>query len=588
MARRDLEVLARADLERLGVALPAVTEATVGLVRSGGGGKWHVPTEKKRWSEHCQHAARAAGEPNELVLLDVLDQVCARCAGQLPGRLPDAVVALWQACSLTVAADRFVGSLRKDTRARTWLGYAIALDRSPRKDDARVRELLRPVLSGDEFGAQAWKAMAGWSQVLERAEEQLAVYREEAPPAVASVTVGAALDAVGREPAVHEQARVLEQTVGGDRRWTEVGVWDCVRLSWAHAREQGRCAVQAQDLARRALFERWGRQRVVDVSALPSPALTPVGSCSSPAEWAQQEYRQLWAAFVERWCGRLEEEFASQSAVGEDEQLLMVADWPLTHRGDLAYLSQFRQVGPAVPAGLREEAYGQSRKRHAVVLAVPRYAVEHAVAHEDRPRWGQTTVLTAGDVLDAAVPETADAVAESAALGMLRTVYPYLPEDVAADGKRPQASAPVRSARAEQRAARPDISDSHWAQQRERDARRQWRNAFGEGVWAWVPDDTATGPAAAQLQDLAEHHYSWMVVRLDVEAGPRTDTALVSLYGLLTGWDARRRVLTFTPQHGHRPIQVPVHRIVAMTGDRERRGQREAPMWEPYTAPRRW
>ncbi|MFF3730938.1 hypothetical protein ACFYXM_11595 [Streptomyces sp. NPDC002476] len=403
------------------------------------------------------------------------------------------------------------------------------------------------------------------------------------PPPVASVTVGAALDAVGREAAVHEQARVLERAVGGDRRWTEVGVWDCVRLSWAHAREQGRCAVQAQELARRAVFERWGRQQVVDVSALPSPALTPVGSCSSPAEWAQQEYRQLWAAFVERWCERLEEEFASQTAGGEEEQLLMVADWPLTHRGDLAYLSQFRQIVPAVPAGLREEEYGRHRKRHAVVLAVPRYAV----AHEDRPRWGQATVLTAGDVLDTTAPETAQA-AESAARVMLRTVYPYLPEDVAADGKRPQASAQVRAARADQRAARPDIADTHWAQQRERDARQQRRNAFGEGIWAWVPDDTATGPAAAQLQDLAGHHYSWAVVRLVAEAGPRSDATLVSLYGLLTGWDARRRTLTFSPQHDHRPIQVPVHRIVAMTGDRERRGRREAPMWEPYTPPRRW
>ncbi|MFB7454027.1 hypothetical protein [Streptomyces sp. NPDC056194] len=77
-------------------------------------------------------------------------------------------------------------------------------------------------------------------------------------------------------------------------------------------------------------------------------------------------------------------------------------------------------------------------------------------------------------------------------------------------------------------------------------------------------------------------------MRLDVEAGPRTDEVLVSLYGLLTGWDARRRILTFAPQHGHRPIQVPAHRIVAMTGDRERRGRREAPMWEPYAPPRRW
>ncbi|MFI1700313.1 hypothetical protein ACH419_30625 [Streptomyces bobili] len=115
-------MLARVDLERLGMALPAVTEAVVGPVRSGGGGKWHVPTEKKQWSEHCQHAARAAGEPTDLVLLDVLDQVRARCVGRLPARLPDAVVALWQACSLTMAADRCVDGLREDTRARTWLG----------------------------------------------------------------------------------------------------------------------------------------------------------------------------------------------------------------------------------------------------------------------------------------------------------------------------------------------------------------------------------------------------------------------------------------------------------------------------------
>ncbi|MFJ3505542.1 hypothetical protein [Streptomyces sp. NPDC090135] len=97
---------------------------------------------------------------------------------------------------------------------------------------------------------------------------------------------------------------------------------------------------------------RYGMERgegLAQRSLTGSPA--PVGSCSSPAEWAQQEYWELWAAFVERWCGRLEEEFASPTVGEEEEQLLTVADRPLTHRSGLACLSQFRQIGSAVPDG---------------------------------------------------------------------------------------------------------------------------------------------------------------------------------------------------------------------------------------------
>lgn len=75
-------------------------------------------------------------------------------------------------------------------------------------------------------------------------------------------------------------------------------------------------------------------------------------------------------------------------------------------------------------------------------------------------------------------------------------------------------------------------------------------------------------------------------MRLDVEAGPRESTVLVRLYGRLTAWDGRHRILTLTPVHGHRALDVPVHRIVALSGDRERRGRDEPPMWEPYAPAR--
>jgi len=451
-----VEVVRRADLERVEMLLPAVCDASVGLVRSGGGGKWHVPVEgvAKGWGERCQHAAKATGSPEQLVVLDVLEQVCSRCAPLLP--LPDAVVALWRVCALVLEADRFACGMAQDPKARTWLGYANALDRSPREVDPKVRELLRPWLDDDDYGPQAWKALAGWSRAVELAEEQLAVFREAAPAAVASVSVGAAAGEVSKERDPHVQARALERAAGGDRQWGGVGLWDCVRLSWAHAREQGRSAAQARDLAWKATCERWGRRVVVDVSALPSPAVTPVGEHTSPAQWAQAEYQHLWNDYVNRWCARLEGELAGQRPGSGPDRLLMVADWPLTHRADLAFLSQFRQVGPRVPADFREIEYERREPCHAVVLAVPQYAVDHALAHEDRAHRGRSSVLTADDTLG---PDADQAAQETASLTLLRGVYPYLAEDAARDGKRPRVSAQVRAARAEQRAARRDAPD---------------------------------------------------------------------------------------------------------------------------------
>ncbi|WP_031509606.1 hypothetical protein [Streptomyces megasporus] len=107
-------------------------------------------------------------------------------------------------------------------------------------------------------------------------------------------------------------------------------------------------------------------------------------------------------------------------------------------------------------------------------------------------------------------------------------------------------------------------------------------NALISGAYVWVPDDDRPGPAAARLAQLPVHWLADWTLCLDVECGPRPDTVLHRLYGAVTAFEAEAG-LEFSPTGGHPPIVVPVHRIVALTGDRHRhRRFGEVPAHEPY------
>lgn len=99
-----------------------------------------------------------------------------------------------------------------------------------------------------------------------------------------------------------------------------------------------------------------------------------------------------------------------------------------------------------------------------------------------------------------------------------------------------------------------------------------------------MPDDTAGGPASQELRELTEPYVPHGVMRLIVETGAHGDVALHVLYGALNGWDPRRRLLTFTARNTQHRLNVPVHRIVGLTGARDRRSHAE-PLWEEYTPP---
>ncbi len=101
-------------------------------------------------------------------------------------------------------------------------------------------------------------------------------------------------------------------------------------------------------------------------------------------------------------------------------------------------------------------------------------------------------------------------------------------------------------------------------------------NKLVVGKYSWVPDDHPGGTATAALR-----LKDWPLC-LDVECEPRPDTALRRLCGTVTSLEPGTGDLGFSPTGGHPSIAVPVRRIVALTGDRQRRHAVEVPFHEPY------
>ncbi|WP_405785237.1 hypothetical protein OG512_48160 [Streptomyces sp. NBC_01378] len=54
------------------------------------------------------------------------------------------------------------------------------------------------------------------------------------------------------------------------------------------------------------------------------------------------------------------------------------------------------------------------------------------------------------------------------------------------------------------------------------------------------------------------------------------------LYGTVASYEPGTGRVEFAPMGGHPAIAVPVHRIVALTGDRQPRSDGQVPAHEPY------
>ncbi|MFD7704151.1 hypothetical protein [Streptomyces caelestis] len=480
--------------------------------------------------------------------------------------------ALWRAAADVVAADGRVRRLEEqEAGPRSWEGYARVLWEAARHRDAEVRERLEPWTADASVGAGARQILTAWSGVLERSESVLAGWRAAAPAAREVTSVSGACDAVAADGNMQRRGQELAAAVLQSRWAQPFEVWAAVRRAWSGVRDQGGGAHAARTAAMQAVEVAWGGLRVRDVTALPGPALVAGAGFTSPAQWADVEFRHRWQRYVADCCDRLEEALGAATGDGGAEwQLLLVSGWPLTgqHNAELAYLAQYEQHGPTVPFGARRVGYN-IEPDHAVVLAVPRFAARHAVDHtrDDRQRITLGPDLLAGST----GPDERDVLA------LLRGAYPYLPTDAEGDGPGARPTATVTTARAARRAAQlgrraaysgPDSTEIY--------------NDLVVGKYSWVPDDDPPGPAADEMENLPVHWLNDWTLCLDVECGMRDETVLHRLYGTVTSYEPGTGRVGFSPTGGHPAITVPVHRIVALTGDRQRRTDGQVPAHEPY------
>lgn len=391
----------------------------------------------------------------------------------------------------------------------------------------------------------------------------LADWRAAAPAAREVTSVSGACDAVAADGTVQRTGQELAAAVLPSRWAQPFDVWAAVRRAWSGVRDQGGAATAARAAAMRAVEAVWGGVRVRDVTALPEPALVAGAGFASPAQWADAEFQHRWQQYVVDCCHRLEEALGATTGEGGD-------GWQLTRKQDaeLAYLAQYEQQGPTVPFGGRRTGYGVEPD-HAVVLAVPRFAARHAADHtrDDRQRVILGPDLAAGS----AEPDERDVLA------LLRGAYPYLPVDAEGDGPGATPSAMVTTARAVRRAAQLGRRATHSGA----DSMEVY-NDLDVGKYSWVPDDAHPGPAAAEMEKLPVHWLKDWMLCLDVECGMRDETVLHRLYGTVISYEPGTGRVGFSPAGGHPAILVPVHRIVALTGDRQRRSDGQMPAHEPY------
>ncbi|MFI7296912.1 hypothetical protein [Streptomyces sp. NPDC050121] len=564
---RGLPVLREKELLAAGVDVGPLRRITVVLGRAGGG-KWHVPAKAAGWRSDCRYAQHLTGSP--LALLDVCEQVCRHCAPVV--RVEPGEEALWRAAADAVAAGGRVRRLEEqEAGPRSWEGYARVLWEAARHRDAEVRRGLGPWTADPSVGAGARQMLKAWSGVLERSEAVLANWRASAPAAREVTSVSGACDAVAADGNVQRTGEELAAAVLQSRWAQPFDVWAAVRRAWSGVRDQGGEATAARAAAMRAVEAAWGGVRVRDVTALPEPALVAGAGFASPAQWADAEFQHRWQQYVLDCCDRLEEALGAATGDGGDgRQLVRVSGWPLTRKQDaeLAYLAQYEQHGPTVPFGGRRNGYG-IEPDHAVVLAVPRFAARHAAGHTRDDR--QRVILGPELVAGTAEPDEQDVLA------LLRGAYPYLPADAEGDGPGAMPTAMVTTARAVRRAAQlgrratysgPDSMEVY--------------NDLVVGKYSWVPDDEHPGPAAAEMEHLPVHWLNDWMLCLDVECGTRDETVLHRLYGTVTSYEPGTGRVGFSPTGGHPAISVPVNRIVALTGDRQRRSDGQVPAHEPY------
>ncbi|GLF98181.1 hypothetical protein [Streptomyces yaizuensis] len=572
----SLPSLDTSGLTTLGIALPALAAIRVALT-GGRGAKFHVPvSDLRRGYGDCRYA-KPSTDAATFALLEVFGDVCKKCAIVLP----DPADALWRAAAFATRRAAALERARNDTAVRTWLGYARLTARHQTGDDEQFAAWLTRARTDRKLARDARTLAAVWKCL---AADTTGFLEEYAAGCPAVDAFNGARDAVRRSqgsPERHALDQVSAAVARTSRTRTrmfgpdpDLDVWQVVSGVWLASRSQGASAGRGAELVRAAAARELDGVPVVDVTRLPPPS-TGGGAHASPAAWADHEFALWWPRAVAEACRRLEEEFEAESAQAPT-RLLLVHDWPLTGARDapVAYLAASPVVGPVVPHGYRRvddyvswsggDSAGPS---YSAVIAAPGHLVaklekEQAAVRDTPPRF-----VAAGR-------STGRRADLEAAKRLLRTAFPFLPGD--GDGEPAVPSPQVQ----EQRRARAAGHRIHLIAGDERPYRVA--SALTDGYGSWIPEGSGD-------LELLEELLPWVhrrVLRLDAWCGPAGgEKVWASLFGTLDTIEGTG--LGFSPAGRHRPVRVPLHRVVALTGAPrwdDQHPYRTASLWEPYEA----
>ncbi|RSM44741.1 hypothetical protein DMB66_52015 [Actinoplanes sp. ATCC 53533] len=508
-------LLTEATLAAAGLPLQPFDGMQVELVRASAKGKWHVPgTDASR----CSHVSRAFGyRPASLPVqkISVLGEhdLCSSCASQV--RLPGAAGVLHVAAGLIVAACQWVTELERLAPAMGWLDVARWSRQTPFGPPDPMPALLAELKGARGFACHrgtalaAWgrlrqrrdAALAAWGRLRQRRDAALAVAQQSAGPPGLRVLAARARDLLLGDRDTLSEAHALDAIAGGGRRMIyEPGLAPLAFDAWLRAVAADGDLGAGHTAMLAAVEGRLGGAEVRDVSLLPTPALTPSTGHATPAAWAAAEYRLARRHIVDGWCARLGAALHDgQMHTGGDDQLLLIAGWPIINEPDreVAYLTQYPVLARAVIT---------SRYRHpqpepqsipwAVVLRVPAFAAGHAAAHHSDYLYAKTGV---------AVPHDGP-VDDRDVRTLLRPAAGYLPEDSADD-----AAGPLPAVTAWRTEVGPGYDLRDWAREH---GEYHWHLPQR---WRWTPADDphATGPGSARmLQQLCQalHRYTAVLV----------------------------------------------------------------------------
>jgi hypothetical protein len=535
-------------LAAVGLPAQALDGLTFDAVRTSAKGKWHVAGDGV---DRCQHLSRAYGYGGgglPVQAVSVLGEYdwCSTCAHRVG--LPGPAGVFLTAAGVIVAAARWVQDLERCAADMDWLAVSRWSSRTPFDVPDRVAALLHRLAGVRGWAKHRMAAQVVWRRLAERSEAAMARARQAAGPPGLRALAARARDVVYRDVDTRGEAAALDAVAGyGHRQLYRPDLCAVAFDAWvaAVAADGDPRAGHVSMLA--AVEAHFAGAVVRDVSLLPDPALTGPEGHTTPAAWATAEFRAVRARIVAGWCTRLDAALhGARPGVGGGERLLLVVGWPITAEPDreIAYLTQYPVVARTVVTARDADVHPVPRGiPWAVVLRVPAFAAEHAIAHRS------DYLLARGGAATGSGAEPDDGSVRD----LLRHAAGFLTEDTTGD---PGELPPVTRWRNDDRTY-------HGRRLLAEPTEYEFQLPSG---WRWVPDagdEAAASAFLAQLCDVLRRGHQPMILR--VAAGEPAHLTAVDLvvYPQEVGTDPT--VLTYVPHEltGCPPVDVPLRRIIS-------------------------